>query len=70
MAQATNYKKKQKIQKNYKYKSRTLKNREFMLAMWMSKRIKIVNVPKNSISLSIPSQNALSKKILTKEAFA
>ena len=41
-----------------------------MLAMWMSKRIKIVNVPKNSISLSIPSQNALSKKILTKEAFA
>jgi hypothetical protein len=40
MAQATNYKKIQKIQKNYKYKCRTLKNRESMLAMWMSTRIK------------------------------
>jgi len=51
MAQAANYKKIQKIRKNYKYKCRTLKNRESMLAMWMSTRIKIPNVPKKSISL-------------------
>ena len=62
------YKKyKKTFKKNYKYKCRTLKNRESMLAMWMSTRIKIPHVPKNSISLSIPSQNAL--KILTREAF-
>jgi hypothetical protein len=39
-----------------------------MLAMWMSTCINIPHVPKNSISLSIPSQNALSK-ILTQKAF-
>ena len=79
--------------KKYKYKSRTLKNKESMLAIWMSTTIKLSLLEnawkllswlqpawficdansgrrrtavlancKNSISLSIPSQNALSKK--------
>ena len=85
--------KRYKKYKKYKYKSRTLKNRESMLAMWMSttinlsllenawkllswlqpawficdansgrRRTAVLANCKNSISLSIPSQNALSKK--------
>ena len=69
MAQATNYKKIQKIKKNYKYKSRTLKSRESMLAMWMSTRIKIPSAQKfNQLVYSL-SKSPL-QKILTQEAFA
>jgi hypothetical protein len=63
MAQATNYKKIQKMQKNYKYKSKTLKNRESMLAMWMSTRLKNTKCAQTfNQFVYFPSQNAISKK--------